>query len=223
VIDFYTSGTPNGYKVAIMLEECRIAFTPHYLDLAALEQKQEAFLAINPNGRIPAIVDSDAQNFAVFESGAILVYLAEKTGMFFPVSGPERSIVMQWLMWQMAALGPMTGQLNVFRHYFPEKIPAVIARYERECHRLYGVLDRQLSNHLFVGGQHYTIADIACWPWILSHGWARLSLERYPALQRWYEKVGDRPGVRAGLQWPPLKDPGTDYKQQVAGTLKTLA
>jgi GST-like protein len=123
VIDFYTSGTPNGYKVAIMLEECRIAFTPHYLDLAALEQKQEAFLAINPNGRIPAIVDSDAQNFAVFESGAILVYLAEKTGMFFPVSGPERSIVMQWLMWQMAALGPMTGQLNVFRHYFPDKIP----------------------------------------------------------------------------------------------------
>jgi len=223
VIDFYTAGTPNGYKVAIMLEECGLDYTAHYLDLAALEQKQPSFLAINPNGRIPAIVDRNAGDFAVFESGAILAYLADKTGLFLPTDPLKRSAVTQWLMWQMAGLGPMTGQLNVFRHYFPDKIAAVIERYERECYRLYGVLDRQLERHPFVAGETYTIADIACWPWILTHGWARLSLEQYPALKRWYDQVGKRPGVEAGLKSPPLKDPGADYDRQVVGTRNTLS
>jgi len=222
VIDFYTAGTPNGYKVAIMLEESGLAFTPHYLDLASLEQKQASFVAINPNGRIPAIVDRDAGDFVVFESGAILMYLAEKTGMLCPADPLGRSVVIQWLMWQMAGLGPMSGQLNVFRHYFPQKIPAVIERYERECYRLYGVLDGQLAKHAFVAGDEYTIADVACWPWILSYAWAGLSLEAYPALGRWYETVGERPAVRAGLKSPPLKDPSEDYKRQVHGARKTL-
>ena len=222
MIDFYTAGTPNGYKVAIMLEECGLAFTPHYLDLASLEQKQASFVAINPNGRIPAIVDRDAGDFVVFESGAILMYLAEKTGMLCPADPLGRSVVIQWLMWQMAGLGPMSGQLNVFRHYFPQKIPAVIERYERECYRLYGVLDGQLAKHAFVAGDEYTIADVACWPWILSSAWAGLSLEAYPALGHWYETVGERPAVRAGLKSPPLKDPSEDYKRQVHGARKTL-
>jgi GST-like protein len=223
MIDFYTAGTPNGYKVAIMLEECGLAFTPHYLDLAALEQKRTDFLAINPNGRIPAIVDRDASDFPVFESGAILVYLADKTGQFLSSDPLERSVVTQWLMWQMAGLGPMTGQLNVFRHYFPEKLPAAIERYERECYRLYGVLDRQLAERRFVAGEDYSIADIAAWPWILSHGWAGLSLVDYPSLQRWYEEIGDRRAVKAGLQWPPLSDPAANYDVQVQGTQRTLS
>jgi GST-like protein len=181
------------------------------------------FIAINPNGRIPAIVDRSAGDFAIFESGAILIYLADKTGMFCPTDPLKRSVVMQWLMWQMAGLGPMMGQLNVFRHYFPEKIDAVITRYERECYRLYGVLERQLTRQPFVAGSEYSIADVACWPWVLSHGWAKLSLERYPAVQSWYEKVGARPAVIAGLTSPPLRDPGADYRGQVEATRRMLS
>jgi glutathione S-transferase len=223
VIDFYSAGTPNGYKVSIMLEECGLQYTPHYLDLGALEQKRDSFVAINPNGRIPAIVDRDAGDFAVFESGAILIYLAEKTGLFCPREPRVRSVVLQWVMWQMAGLGPMTGQLNVFRHYFPEKIASVISRYERECYRLYGVLERQLARHPFVAGADYSIADMACWPWILSHRWAGLSLESYPAVHGWFDQIRSRPAVQAGLQKPPLKDPGAEYERQVAATRPTLS
>jgi GST-like protein len=223
VLDFYTAGTPNGYKVAIMLEECGLAYTPRCLDLGALEQKQDWFTAINPNGRVPAIVDHDAAHFAVFESGAILIYLADKTGLFCPTDTPGRSTVLQWLMWQMAGLGPMTGQLNVFRHYFPEKLEPVINRYERECYRLYGVLERQLVKQRFVAGSEYSIADIACWPWVLSHGWAGLSVGNFPALRRWFEEVKARPAVTAALKCPPLKDPAADYRRQVESTRPTLA
>ncbi|HWM68900.1 MAG TPA: glutathione binding-like protein [Steroidobacteraceae bacterium] len=223
MLDFYTAGTPNGYKVAIMLEECGIAYTPRYLDLGALEQKQDWFTAINPNGRVPAIVDHDAAHFAVFESGAILIYLADKTGLFCPTDSLGRTTVLQWLMWQMAGLGPMTGQLNVFRHYFPEKLEPVINRYERECYRLYGVLERQLVKQRFVAGSEYSIADIACWPWILSYGWAGLSLDNFPALQQWFEEVKARPAVTAALKCPPLKDPAADYRRQVESTRPTLA
>jgi GST-like protein len=223
MIDFYSAGTPNGYKVAIMLEECELPYSFHPVDLAALEQKRPDFLEISPNGRIPAIVDRDAGDFAVFESGAILVYLAEKTGRFLPVGLKERSRVMQWLIWQMGGLGPMIGQLNVFRHYFPEKLPSVISRYEREAHRLFGVLNTQLSKYEHVAGDDFTIADIACWPWVLTHQWAQLDISDYPAMQNWFDGMLKRPGLQRGLQSPPLSDPAADYDNQVFGTRKTLS
>jgi GSH-dependent disulfide-bond oxidoreductase len=220
MIDFYSAGTPNGYKVAIMLEECGLDYRLHPVDLAAREQKQPDFLAINPNGRIPAIVDED---FAVFESGAILLYLAEKTGRFLPEDRKARSQAVQWLMWQMAGLGPMIGQLNVFRHYFSETLRAVIARYERESYRLFSVLDGELEKRRFIAGDAYSIADIACWPWVLTHGWARLDIAPYRHLLRWYEEIGAREGVKRGLQSPPLRNPDESFDEQVRAVRGTLA
>ena len=223
MIDFYSAGTPNGYKVAIMLEECGLPFVLHRMDLASLQQKTPDFLAINPNGRIPAIVDRDEGDLAVFESSAILQYLAEKTGRFLPREPKARSQTIQWLTWQMAGLGPMMGQLNVFRHYFPEKLPSVIARYERESYRLFGVLETQLSRRSHVAGDDYTIADIACWPWVLAHQWAQLEISAYPATLAWFHRLEQRPGLQRGLQSPPLSDPAADYDRQVAGTRNTLS
>ena len=225
MIDFFTAGTPNGYKVAIMLEECGLPYTARIMNLGALEQKQPAFTAINPNGRIPAIVDHDEGDFAVFESGAILIYLAEKVGQLIPVDRLGRSRVTQWVVWQMAGLGPMMGQLNVFRHYFPERLPSVVDRYGRESHRLFGVLEGQLASHAYVAGDEYSIADIACWPWVLAHGWSQLSLTDYPALIRWFELVGERPAVKRGLLVPPVTLPKDEqhYAEVVKDTRKTLS
>jgi len=225
MIDFFTAGTPNGYKVAIMLEECGLPYTAHIMNLSALEQKKPAFTAINPNGRIPAIVDHDEGDFSVFESGAILMYLAEKAGKFIPASRLGRSRTTQWVVWQMAGLGPMMGQLNVFRHYFPERLPSVVERYSRESYRLFGVLEGQLASHAYVAGDEYSIADIACWPWVLAHGWSELSLADYPALKRWFELVGERPAVKRGLLVPPAALPKDDkhYAEVVKETRKTLS
>lgn len=201
MIDLYTAGTPNGRKVSIALEEMGITYRVIRIDLKNLEQKSPAFLALNPNGRIPVIVDRDANDFAVFESGAILIYLAEKSGQFLPRDAIGRSVTLQWLMWQMGGLGPMQGQSNVFTRYFPEKIPVVIARYQTEVARLFGVMDTRLRDVDFLAGE-YSIADMACYPWVAQHDWSGVSLEPFEHLVRWFERVGSRAGVVAGMAIP---------------------
>jgi glutathione S-transferase len=201
MIDLYTWSTPNGRKVSIALEEMGLPYAVHPVELKAGVQKSAWFQAINPNGRIPAIVDRDEDDFAVFESGAILIYLAEKSGMLLPGDRRGRSVVLQWLMWQMGGLGPMHGQANVFKRYFPEKLPSVIARYQTETMRLLGVMDRRLADHAFLAGD-YSIADIACWPWVMQHDWAGLDISGLPHLNRWLAEIGARPAVQRGAAVP---------------------
>ncbi len=205
MIDFYTAATPNGYKVAIFLEEAQLDYRPHFISLADGDQKKPEFLAVNPNGRIPAIVDGETSDLAVFESGAILLYLAEKSGKFWPSDRAERSVQIQWLMWQMGGLGPMMGQLNVFKRYFPENIPAAIERYTRESYRLFGVLEGQLREDGFIG-KDYGIADMACFPWVAAHKWPELTLDDYPRVKAWHDRIRSRPAVERALQVPPRGD-----------------
>jgi GST-like protein len=201
MIDLYTASTPNGWKVSIALEELALPYTVHRIDLQAGEQKEPAFLAINPNGRIPAIVDRDAEDFPVFESGAILVYLAEKAGALMPTDPKGRSRVMQWLMFQMGGIGPMMGQANVFYRYAPEKLPYAVERYQRETRRLFEVLDGQLAHHEHLAGE-YSIADIATWTWVSTYEWSGVSIEGLPHIARWLELVGQRPAVQRGRSIP---------------------
>ncbi|MEM9137074.1 MAG: glutathione S-transferase N-terminal domain-containing protein, partial [Cyanobacteria bacterium P01_F01_bin.42] len=174
----------------------------HALELSEQEQKKPEFLKINPNGRIPAIVDRDADNFAVFESGAILIYLAEKTGQFLPQSPKEKSLVMQWLMFQMSGVGPMMGQAAVFTHYFPEKLPSAIERYCNESLRLMQVLNDHLADHEYVADV-YSIADMATWPWIRLHDKIDVDISAMTHLQRWLDAIAARPAVQRGMQVPP--------------------
>ena len=204
MITLYTAATPNGHKVSIALEELGLPWTLQVLDLAAGEQKTPAFLAINPNGRIPAIVDHEADDFAVFESGACLIYLAEKTGRLMPADAKGRSRVLQWLMFQMGGIGPMMGQANVFFRYFPEKIPAVIDRYQGESKRLFRVLDGQLKDHEYLAGD-YSIADIANWAWVRTHRWSGVEMDDLPHLKRWRDAIRARPAVQRGIEQPPSK------------------
>ncbi|EMN46423.1 glutathione S-transferase family protein [Leptospira weilii] len=206
MIELYSASTPNGRKVSIMLEELGIPYTIHPIDLDKLEQKQEWFLKINPNGRIPAIIDKDNENFAVFESGAILIYLAEKNGKFLPKDPKEKSIVLQWLMFQMGGVGPMQGQAGVFLKYAPEKIPFAISRYQNETKRLYSVLDRRLGESKFLAGKELSIADIATWPWVNIHDWVEISLDEFPNLKRWNEELAKRPAFIKGKDIPNKKD-----------------
>ncbi len=203
MIDLYTSPTPNGWKASIMLEEIGLPYTVKPIRLGQLEQKQEWYLKLNPNGRIPTIVDHDEGGFAVFESGAILIYLAEKTGQLMPRDTKGRSTVIQWLMFQMGGIGPMQGQANVFYRYAPEKIPYAIERYQKETKRLYKVLDRRLADHEYLAGD-YSIADIATWPWATLHGWAGVDIDDLPNLERWIQRVGERPAVVKGRGIPEM-------------------
>jgi glutathione S-transferase/GST-like protein len=202
MIDLYTAATPNGHKISIALEELALPYEMHVLSLSAGEQKKPAFLAISPNGRIPAIVDRDAGGFAIFESGAILVYLAEKTGRLLPADVQGRSRVMQWLMFQMGGIGPMMGQANVFFRYFPEKLQPAIDRYQGECRRLFRVLDGQLEDHEFLAGD-YSIADIANWAWVRTHRWSGVEVDDLPHLKRWLAAIRARPAVLKGIEMPP--------------------
>lgn len=204
MIDLYTAATPNGHKISIALEELELPYALHALDLPDGPQKQPWFLAINPNGRIPAIVDRAAGDFAVFESGAILIYLAEKTGRLMPSDAKGRSLVLQWLMFQMGGVGPMMGQANVFFRYLPEKIPAAIERYQGESKRLLRVLDKRLAEHEYLAGD-YSIADIANWAWARTHKWSGVDVDDLPHLQRWLAAVGSRPAVKRGIQLPPSR------------------
>jgi glutathione S-transferase len=201
MIEFFTAATPNGRKVSIALEEMALPYSLRVVNLKEGEQKQPAFLKINPNGRIPALIDHEEDGFTVFESGAILVYLAEKSGHLFGAGRRQRSTILQWLMWQMGGLGPMQGQANVFYRYFPTKIPAVIARYQAETNRLYGVMDRRLADHAFLAGD-YSIADIACYPWVAQHDWSGVDLTGFSHLSRWFADLGGRPAVQRGMQIP---------------------
>jgi GST-like protein len=201
MIDLYTSPTPNGYKASIALEEMAIPYTVHTVDISQGDQKKPEFLAMNPNGRIPVIVDRDNGDFAVFESGAIMIYLAEKCGQFLPADRVGRSRVIQWLMFQMAGVGPMMGQANVFFRYFPEKIQPAIDRYQNECRRLFEVLDGHLANHEYLAGD-YSIADMANWSWVRTHRWSGASVEGLTHLDRWLHTVGARDAVQRGIKVP---------------------
>lgn len=201
MIDLYTAPTPNGWKATVMLEECGLDYELHSVDLMKGEQKSEWFLELNPNGRIPVIVDREAGDFAVFESGAILIYLAEKTGRFLPENAKSRSQTLQWLMFQMGGLGPMMGQANVFFRYMPEKIDVAIKRYQGEVARLFGVLDGRLREHEYLAGA-YSIADMANWCWARTAFWSGVDIEPYPDLKRWIDQIEARPAAARGVRLP---------------------
>jgi GSH-dependent disulfide-bond oxidoreductase len=205
MIDLYTAATPNGWKASITLEELGLDYEVHAIDLASGEQKQKPFVEMNPNGRIPVIVDRANNDFVVFESGAIMLYLAERAGKLIPSDEKGRSRVIQWLMFQMGGLGPMMGQANVFARYFPEKIPAAIDRYLRESRRLLEVLDGHLSGNEWLAGD-YSIADIANFSWAHIHEWPGVDVEGLDHLKRWMEAIAARPAVQRGLAVPPRQD-----------------
>ncbi|MEO8601534.1 MAG: glutathione S-transferase N-terminal domain-containing protein [bacterium] len=201
MIELYTSPTPNGWKVSIALEELALPYTVHPIALQKLEQKEDWYVKLNPNARIPTIVDKDAGDFAVFESGAILIYLAEKTGKLMPADVKGRSLVLQWLMFQMGGIGPMMGQANVFFRYAPEKIPFAIERYQRESRRLFEVLDTRLAEHEFLAGE-YSIADIANWSWVHIYPWSGVEIDGLEHLKRWLDTMAARPAVEKGRLIP---------------------
>ena len=201
MIDLYTSNTPNGYKVSIMLEELKLPYNVIAVDLVKKEQKKAEYLKLNPNGRIPIIVDRENKNFVVFESGAILIYLAEKTGQLLPEQPEKRSVVLQWLMFQMGGIGPMQGQAHVFYRYAPERIEYAINRYQKETLRLYQVLDDQLKNKEYLTDD-FSIADIATWPWVRRHQWAGVEIEKLYNLRRWVENLENRPAFQKGIEVP---------------------
>lgn len=201
MIDLYTAATPNGWKASVALEELGLDYQVIALDLFKGEQKSADFLAINPNGRIPAIVDHDADNLPIFESGAILIYLAEKTGQLMPTDLKGRTRVIQWLMFQMGGVGPMMGQANVFYRYMPEKIPTAIDRYQNESRRLLGVLNSQLADNEYLADD-YSIADIANWCWARTHEWSGVDTSDLPHLQRWIKQINDRTAAQNGVKIP---------------------
>ena len=203
MIDFYYWPTPNGWKVAILLEELGIDYRTVFVDIGKGDQFQPEFLAISPNHRMPAIVDHDGEGdpVPVFESGAMLIYLAEKTGKFMPMDIERRYTVIQWLMFQMGGLGPMMGQANVFFRYFPEKIQPAIDRYQTECRRLFEVLDTHLDQHEYLAGD-YSIADMANWSWARTHVWSGVSVLALPNLQRWLSVIAEREAVQRGIAVP---------------------
>lgn len=201
MIDLYYWPTPNGNKITMMLEECGLDYTMHPINITAGDQFQPEFLKLSPNNRMPAIVDHDPSDggtpIDLFESGAILLYLAEKTGQFYPTDLRERYSVMKWLMWQMGGLGPMAGQNHHFGRFAAEKIPYAIERYRSETSRLYGILNAALDGQSFITGD-YSIADMACYPWIARYEWQEMDLGKYPNVQRWYEQIAARPATQTG-------------------------
>lgn len=201
MIDLYTFTTPNGRKVSILLEELNISYNVHKIDITQGQQFLPDFVAINPNSKIPAIIDHDTE-ITVFESGAILMYLAEKMGKLLPTETKSRYQVMEWLMFQMASVGPMFGQFNHFNRFAPEKVPYAIARYEQETLRLYGVLNGQLADRPYIAGEDYSIADIALYPWVASYEFMGLTLEKHPHLKHWVEILQERPAVQRGMAVP---------------------
>jgi GSH-dependent disulfide-bond oxidoreductase len=222
MIDLYTSATPNGWKASIALEELALPYEVHPISLSNGDQKRPEYLKLNPNGRIPTIVDRDEGGFAVFESGAILLYLAEKTGRLMPTDRKGRSRVIQWLMFQMAGVGPMQGQANVFFRYAPEKIPFAIERYQNETERLYRVLDRQLADHEYLAGD-YSIADIANWSWVSLHFWAGVEIEDLANLRRWVDAIRARPAVQKGIVVPePLVLETPDDEEKIKKMAATI-
>jgi glutathione S-transferase len=224
MIELFTAATPNGWKASITLEELAIPYKVRRIDFDKREQKEPWYLAINPNGRIPAIVDHDNGGFAVFESGALMIYLAEKAGKLLPTDVKGRSLAIQWLMFQMGGVGPMMGQANVFYRYAPERIPYAIERYQREVRRLFEVLDARLAEHEFLAGG-YSIADIANWSWVRGYKWSGVTLDGLAHLTRWLDAIGERPAVKRGVDVPEPVDleamirKADEAKAKVAGML----
>lgn len=205
MITLYTWSTPNGRKVSIALEELALPYEVRPIDITRNEQFAPDFLALNPNNKIPVIVDNEGPEgkpITVIESGAILLYLAGKAGKLLPADLRSRLEAIQWLMFQMGSVGPMLGQAHHFLRFAPEVIPYAIDRYSKEAARIYGVLNTRLGDHEWLGGASYSIADIACFPWIARHGWQGIDLKRFPALKRWFECVGARPAVQRGMEIP---------------------
>jgi GSH-dependent disulfide-bond oxidoreductase len=221
MIDLYTSETPNGWKISIALEELGLPYTVKALKLSKQEQKTPEYLRLNPNGRIPTIVDRDHDDYVVFESGAILIYLAEKTGRLLPRDPKGRSRVIQWLMFQMSGVGPMMGQANVFYRYAPEKIPYAIDRYQREVRRLLEVLNTRLADNEYLAGD-YSIADIAHFPWVRGYDWAGVTIDGLDHLKRWLHVMGSRPAVQRGLAVPRPDDLGDRDQKTVDGARNFL-
>ncbi len=201
MIELWTWSTPNGRKVSIMLEECGLPYQVHPVDITRGEQFAPEFLRISPNNKIPAIIDRD-NGWSVFESGAILIYLAEKTGRFLPREPKLRLQTLEWLMFQMGSVGPMFGQAHHFLHFNPGKCPYAEERYHREVERLYGVMDRRLGESRYLACDDYTIADIATWPWVARFRFHRVDLRNWPQVRRWYEAIAERPAVRRGYDVP---------------------
>ena len=199
--DLYTAPTPNGWKVSVTLEELGTPYTVHPIDLAGGDQKKPDFLAINPNGRIPAIIDRANGDFAVFESGAIMIYLAEQARSLLPTDTKGRNLVLQWLMFQMGGVGPMMGQANVFSRYWPEQYQPAIDRYQNEGRRLFEVLNTRLKDHEYVAGA-YSIADIANWCWVRTHRWSGISTDGLDHVLRWMETIEARPAAQRGVRVP---------------------
>lgn len=224
MITLYTASTPNGWKASITLEELGLDYTVRPIDLTRGEQKEDSYVAICPNGRIPAIVDHDDDDFAVFETGAIMVYLAEKTGRLMPADAKGRSLVMQWLMFQMGGIGPMMGQANVFYRYAPEKIPFAINRYQREGRRLFEVLDARLKDHEYLAGE-YSIADIANWSWVHTYKWSGIQADDLPHLKRWRDAIRARPAVERGRAVPETLELENEDKKDtfIEGARKMLS
>jgi len=218
MIDVYSMATPNGHKVHIMLEECGLPYRAHHIDIGKGDQFTPEFLAISPNNKIPAIVDPDGpdgQPMSMFESGAILIYLASKVNKFLGKTDREKFTVLQWLMFQMGGLGPMLGQAHHFRIYAPELIEYAVNRYTNEAKRLYGVMDKQLSKHRYIAGDEYTIADIACFPWTRSWKNQGIDWEDFPNAKRWHDEIAARPAVQRGVQvLADLRKPLLDEKSK---------
>jgi len=216
MIDVYSWATPNGHKVHIMLEECGLPYRVHPINIGAGDQFKPEFLKISPNNKIPAIVDDqgpDGRPISLFESGAILLYLASKTGKFLPRSDRQKFEVLQWLMFQMGGVGPMLGQAHHFRIYAPEKIEYAVNRYTNEAKRLYGVMDGQLATHRYIAGDEYTIADIAIFPWLRSWQNQGIDWADYPHLKKWFDEISARPAVTRGVQvLADLRKPLVDDK-----------
>ena len=207
MIDLYTWGTPNGRKVSIMLEECGLEYRVHSIDIGKGDQFKPEFVAINPNSKIPAIVDSegpDGKPISLFESGAILIYLAGKTGKFLPQSVRDKYDALQWLMFQMGGVGPMFGQAHHFIRAKKDEVPYGTERYVKEAKRLYGVMDKQLADHPYLAAGEYTIADIATYPWAARHTWHRVDLAEFPNVKRWFDTISRRPAVVRGMAVPFL-------------------
>lgn len=204
MIDVYYAPTPNGHKIPLFLEEAQLPYQLHRVDIGAGEQFKPEFLAISPNNKTPAIVDQQPADrgapISLFESGAILLYLAEKTGKLLSADVRERADTLQWLFWQMAGFGPMLGQNHHFNHHAPQPVPYAIDRFQKETERLYGVLNKQLHDHAWLAGNEYSIADIATYPWVVLHDRQRIDIDAFPAVKSWFERIRERPATQRAYQ-----------------------
>ena len=222
MIELYTASTPNGHKVSCCLEALELEYEVKSINLGEGDQFKDSFLKISPNGRIPAIIDRDSDDLHIFESGAILIYLSEKTGKLMSSDPKEKAKTLEWLMFQMSGVGPMMGQANVFFRYFPEKIESVIQRYQNECRRLFEVMDKHLGNNKWFA-KEYSIADIANWCWVRTHNWSGVSIEGLKNLDRWKNEMYEQPGMLKGIKVPQKVESILNDKEKIDAFTKAAS